>query len=241
MLTIDDIKYVSFRKSSMKGYRADEVDSFIDDVQETVEHLIQEKMDLEKKLSVLATQVKKYRDDEESLKNTLLNAQKLSENSLKEAKQKHDEIIESAKKNSNNIIEAANTEAKQIISKTKTELENKKAELYEIKKESVNFRTKLIKMYKEHLKLIDSLPNSEVIIKKVEENNSNEDNKTSASTKVNIGMPIVGSIEKVNEEISKLLKKENSENKTDVTSSKEQSEQKKEMKFEKLKFGENYK
>ena len=237
MLTIDDIKYVSFRKSSMKGYRADEVDSFIDDVQETVEHLIQEKMDLEKKLSVLATQVKKYRDDEESLKNTLLNAQKLSENSLKEAKQKHDEIIGSAKKNSNNIIEAANTEAKQIISKTKTELENKKAELYEIKKESVNFRTKLIKMYKEHLKLIDSLPNSEVIIKKVEENNSNEDNKT----KVNIGMPIVGSIEKVNEEISKLLKKENSENKTDVTSSKEQSEQKKEMKFEKLKFGENYK
>lgn len=231
MLTIDDIKYVSFRKSSMKGYRADEVDSFIDDVQETVEHLIQEKMDLEKKLSVLATQVKKYRDDEESLKNTLLNAQKLSENSLKEAKQKHDEIIESAKKNSNNIIEAANTEAKQIISKTKTELENKKAELYEIKKESVNFRTKLIKMYKEHLKLIDSLPNSEVIIKKVEEN----------KTKVNIGMPIVGSIEKVNEEISKLLKKENSENKTDVTSSKEQSEQKKEMKFEKLKFGENYK
>ena len=98
MLTIDDIKYVSFRKSNMRGYRPEDVDVFIDDVQQTVEKLIQEKDELEKKLSILANQVKKYRDDEDYLKETLLNAKRLSDASLKETKQKCDEMLAKAYK-----------------------------------------------------------------------------------------------------------------------------------------------
>ena len=58
MLSIDDIKYVSFRKTNMRGYRPEDVDNFVDDVQETVEKLLKEKDELEKKISVLAGQVK---------------------------------------------------------------------------------------------------------------------------------------------------------------------------------------
>lgn len=239
MLTVDDIKYVSFRKSNMRGYRPEDVDVFIDDVQKTVENLIQEKDELEKKLSVLANQVKRYRDDEEYLKETLLNAKRLSDASLKETKQKSDDIIANAKKSANEILNNANAEAAKIVLRAKSDLEAKKSELYETKKEAVNFRTKLLKMYKEHLKIIDALPSNE-ILKKTENFDLMQETE---QQKDSSNHSFVGSIERVNQEVSKLLEKKGSvilgkgdqisENLLNVPKDNDK-------KYDKLKFGENY-
>lgn len=239
MLTIDDIKYVSFRKSNMRGYRPEDVDVFIDDVQQTVEKLIQEKDELEKKLSILANQVKKYRDDEDYLKETLLNAKRLSDASLKETKQKCDEMLAKAKKDADGILNNANVEADKIITRAKDDLESKRSELYETKKEAINFRTKLLKMYKEHLKLIDALPNTDSI-KKTENIKLDQETDKQHSFDNN---SFAGSIEKVNREVSKLLEKKGSEilDKNEQTSKDVLNVQKEnDKRYNNLKFGENY-
>lgn len=239
MLSIDDVKYVSFRKTGVRGYRPEDVDNFVDDVQETMEKLFKEKDELEKKLSVLAGQVKKYRDDEEYLKETLLNAKRLSEASLKEAKQKSEKMLELAKKNCNEILENANSKADKIILRVKNDLESKKSELYEMKKEAINFRTNLLKMYKEHLKLIDAFPNTEKTKKDDDSLNIKEDLSKKANTIPNDNN-VTGSIEKVNEEVNKLLTKEvaNPVNKIEQSSS--NNTEQNSNKFTNLKFGENY-
>ena len=67
MLTIDEIKNISFRKATLNGgYRAEDVDSFIDEVIVSFEQLKKEKTNLVHKIDVLATRVEQYRADEET-------------------------------------------------------------------------------------------------------------------------------------------------------------------------------
>ena len=44
MLTIDEIREVSFRRAGKNGYNAADVDAFIDDVTDTVEQLLDERL-----------------------------------------------------------------------------------------------------------------------------------------------------------------------------------------------------
>ena len=78
MLTIDEIKNISFRKATLNGgYRAEDVDSFIDEVIVSFEQLKKEKTNLVHKIDVLATRVEQYRADEETVRNALLASQKV--------------------------------------------------------------------------------------------------------------------------------------------------------------------
>ena len=87
MLTIDEIKNVSFRKAT-RGYNADEVDSFIDEVIASFEQLKKEKTNLVHKIDRLATRLEEYRADEETVRNALLTSQKMSDACIREAKEK---------------------------------------------------------------------------------------------------------------------------------------------------------
>ena len=56
MISIDEIKNVSFRKAGMSGgYRAEDVDAFIEEVIASFEQLKKEKTNLVHKIDVLAT------------------------------------------------------------------------------------------------------------------------------------------------------------------------------------------
>lgn len=76
MITIDEIKNVSFRKAGRQGYMAEDVDAFIDEVIVAFEQLKKEKTNLVHKIDVLATRVEQYRADEETVRNALLASQK---------------------------------------------------------------------------------------------------------------------------------------------------------------------
>ena len=132
MLTVDDIKYVSFRKANIGGYKPEDVDAFIDDVQLSYEKLIEEKTELEKKIQILAEKVKQYRNEEECIKDTLINAQKLSDNAVKEAKIKADSILKDARMKADKLCES-----------TKTETINAQNSLNKLKKDAAKFRTDL--------------------------------------------------------------------------------------------------
>ena len=61
MLTVNDIKNVKFRRSNIGGYKHEDVDNFIDNVQEDYEKLQIENADIKDKLKILADKVSEYR------------------------------------------------------------------------------------------------------------------------------------------------------------------------------------
>lgn len=94
MLTIEDIKQVSFRKAGFGGYKPEDVDAFIDQVLITMEQLKKEKSDLVKKMDILATRVEEYRADEDAVRNAMLASQRVADSTIKSAKAKAAQIIE---------------------------------------------------------------------------------------------------------------------------------------------------
>lgn len=94
MLSIEEIKNISFRKANLGGYKPEDVDNFIDQVLITMEQLRKEKSDLIKKMDILATRVEEYRADEDAVRNALLSAQRVADSTVKEARAKATKILE---------------------------------------------------------------------------------------------------------------------------------------------------
>ncbi len=158
MLTIDEIKNITFRKAGMGGYRPDDVDEFIDDVIATIEQLKAEKADLLRKMDILATKIEEYRTDEETVRNALLSSQKVADASVKEAKDKAAYIIKAAEKKSRAIL----TEAEMA-----TEREKDKYEA--VLNETAKLRKEIISLYKKHLALLEEFPTEETAKERREE------------------------------------------------------------------------
>lgn len=144
MLTIEEIKNIKFRKSNIGGYKAEDVDIFIDKVEESFKELEDEREDLQEKLKILADKVCEYRETEESIKTTLLNAQKTADASLKEAKLEADRIIKQA-----------NDKYKEIVEKAERDILDQKTQLATIKQNIRDFRNNILNMYKEHIKQVN--------------------------------------------------------------------------------------
>ena len=71
MLTPEEIRNIAFTKG-IGGYKTNEVDLFIDQCADTVETLLSEKAELNKKLEILADKLVEYRNDEDSIRTALL-------------------------------------------------------------------------------------------------------------------------------------------------------------------------
>lgn len=152
MLTVDQIKNVSFRKANIGGYRPDEVDKFIDDVVETVEGLKKEKSELVGKMEILMKRIEEYRSDEDSVHNALLSAQKLADQSLKESKKKSEKMMEDAKLEADRIIADAND---RIIAE--------KEQIIKIQQEAADIRQRLIEAYQLQLDALTTLPDQKEV------------------------------------------------------------------------------
>ena len=94
MLTIEDVKQVSFRRASIGGYKPEDVDAFIDQVLITMEQMKKEKSELVKKMDILATRVEEYRADEDAVRNAMLAAQRVADSTIKNAKVKASQIVD---------------------------------------------------------------------------------------------------------------------------------------------------
>lgn len=148
MLTIDEIKNISFRKATLSGgYRAEDVDAFIDEVIATFEQQKKEKTNLVHKIDVLATRVEQYRADEETVRNALLASQKVSDACIKEAKDKAAKIVRDAERKAQILVADANR-------MTAKEKEN----YLQLQADAVNLRSELIELYKSHIQSISDLP-----------------------------------------------------------------------------------
>ena len=191
MLTPDKIREKSFQTTGRGSYRAEDVDSFLNEVSASYEQMFKENGDLIKKISILAKKVEEYRADEESLKLALLNAQKLADRIVAEAKEnaekdtedaraeaaklredakadadeteakakrESDAIIESAKAEAEKIVKEANRQSNEILGNINRKVTHETLVYDMVKKEASEFKAKLVAMYKEHINLINQLP-----------------------------------------------------------------------------------
>ena len=147
MLTIDEVKNISFRKANLGGYRPEDVEAFIDDVVATLEQNKKDKIELVKKLDILAKRIEEYRRDEENVRGALINAQKVMDATKKEANEQAEKIINDAK-----------IKAQDIIVKANSAVVEQKNNFLKRQADSVVLREQLLEIYKNHLALIEEPP-----------------------------------------------------------------------------------
>ena len=127
-----------------RGYNTIEVDSFLDQMTETLELMIGENEILREQNHKLSIENKEYKSREDSFKRVMLNSQKVLE-----------QMKENARKSSELIIAQAEVDADAIISSAN----NKVAELYgqisELKRQRVQFKSQLKAVIESHSELLD--------------------------------------------------------------------------------------
>ena len=146
MIASEDVRRVTFERA-MRGYRCDDVDDYLKQVADSMDALAADNDDLQKKLVVLAQRIDQYRAEEDTLRTTMINAQRLGENVIKEAKQKAAEIIRSA-----------NIKAEDREQHARDEVELAKQEVTTLKREADSFKKSLLEMYRKHIEILSKIP-----------------------------------------------------------------------------------
>ena len=156
MLTEQDIKEVVFTKS-LGGYKTSEVDAFLDQCAETVAALTTTNEENTRKLQVLAESVVEYRNQEDSIRTTLMNAQRMADTVVKEAQEKADAAIAEAQKKAEEILAEAQNSADNARELADQSIVREREELARVRKEGAAFKARLMAAYREHLTLIGVL------------------------------------------------------------------------------------
>lgn len=147
MVLPDNFFDVQFGKAMAFGYKTEDVDDFVTKAIDAIKGQQEEIEILQEKLGVLAGELEKYREEEDSLRSALIGAQKLGDSILKDSKSKAEVILRDATLQANHIIEEAHGR-----------LEQEKREYDLIKAEVSSFRERLIAMYKVHIDQIAKIP-----------------------------------------------------------------------------------
>lgn len=98
MLTPQEVSGHAFPKAVMGGYNMGSVDEFLDELTDDYTALYKENAVLKSKLKVLVEKVEDYRSTEDSMRATLLTAQKMADSIVREAETKRDQILAAAEK-----------------------------------------------------------------------------------------------------------------------------------------------
>lgn len=150
MMTLEELRNVAFRKANIGGYRVEDVDAFIDRIEETFNAMAQDNRAAKQKVRDLETKLAECKSREDSIGQVLLNAQRQADSVVHEAEQKAEIILQDAR-----------SEAQEIVFRAQEEIDGQKEAIETLKKEVAQFKAKLLGVYREHLTLIDALPGGE--------------------------------------------------------------------------------
>lgn len=186
MLSSNDVRDVRFSKA-MGGYKQEEVDTFLDTVEEDFRRYEAYVKNLEEKITAANAEVEEYKTSQASLQSVLISAQQLADNIVNDAKVKAEKIIEDAKA----AAEVATGEAKNMLVNFDEKLGEKrdaaKREMEELLKKSEQkkaatdaaaadavrreqalfdklrlevseFKGEMMELYKRHIELISKIP-----------------------------------------------------------------------------------
>lgn len=147
MLTLEQIRNIRFHKAKREGYQPEEVDSFIEEVVAAFDAVLAERSANKRKIEELEKALAACRERESSVGEALLTAQHQA-----------DIVVSEAQSRSELLLEEARLQAAEIVAGTKGEVEEQKQIAETLRREVTSFKGRLLQLYREHLTLIDALP-----------------------------------------------------------------------------------
>jgi len=126
-----DIRKQSFKKA-FRGIDPEEVQAFLEMIAEEFERLNRENLEFKERERTLESEVKRYRDLEETLQETLRTAQKAADN-----------VHENAKKEARLIIKEADIRGNRSIEKARNHVQMIRNEIVELKNQRDQYAAKL--------------------------------------------------------------------------------------------------
>lgn len=158
MLTLDQIKNISFHKARREGYQPEEVDTFIDGVVAAFEAVLNERVAMKSKLDAMERDLNACRARESSVGEALLAAQHQADVMRADAQTRADAIVADAQAQAERILADAKARASASLDGLQAETERQQQTMRQLRQEVSAFRGRLLKLYREHLTLIDALP-----------------------------------------------------------------------------------
>lgn len=168
MITANDINMQRFEQAR-PGYKTEEVDELLKRIADQLTVMEKERDDSEKKIEVLVESVRRYKADEEALKDAMIGAQKQGRAVIADAKERAEQIIAEAQNKAEQIISAANVKAEEIAGSASVRARREEQHLERMQAAVKEFKSDLLSMYKSHLELITALPEDEEEIAPEEE------------------------------------------------------------------------
>lgn len=147
MLTPQEVSTHSFSKASFGGYNMAMVDEFLDELTDDYTALYKENAALKAKLKVLVEKVEEYRATEDSMRATLLTAQRMADSIVKEAEQKRDQMMTQAE-----------IDAKMKITRLKNETAANEERLRQSQAELEKFSAAIRAVCDKEIQLLEELP-----------------------------------------------------------------------------------
>lgn len=133
-LTPMDINNKEFKKG-FSGYKAEEVDEFLDEVIENYEKLYKDNGALKEKLAALSEQIEHYTKIENTIQNTLILAQNAADQAKNSAEQEAKMVVKNANETAQKILDKAHNDVVQV----NDEYENLKQEFIKFRAKFRNF------------------------------------------------------------------------------------------------------
>ena len=146
MLPPYELKNKEFSKN-MRGYNTAEVDEHFAFIIEKYTELYRENDELERKLKTAYAKLDEIKNEEESIRNAMINAQRASAKLMTEANDRADIIINTARKTCDRIL--ADFRAK---------IQEERAVLLALNTSIAEFKEKLFKIYGTHIASVEDIP-----------------------------------------------------------------------------------
>lgn len=147
MLTPQEVSSHAFTKGLMGGYNMAMVDEFLDELTDDYTALYKENAALKAKMKVLVEKVEDYRATEDSMRATLLTAQKMADSIVREAEARRD-----------NLLAQAETDARDRIGQIQQEVEAAESRLRRGQQELAQFIAAVERVCHKELDFLKELP-----------------------------------------------------------------------------------
>lgn len=188
MLNVSEIRDVKFSRA-VGGYKADEVDVFLDKIEADYAAFERIIKDYEIKVETLNSEIEGFKNSQNSIQNLLVSAQGLADKIVNEAKEKSEEIINQAKSNiesitarekelsaafelkaqeqKNNLerelkkmVEQAKEKSEVIVAATEERVKHQQMLFDKLKLEISSLKSGIVSKVKEHMELLSKIPDS---------------------------------------------------------------------------------
>ena len=162
MLTPQEVSTHAFTKAMMGGYNMAAVDEFLDVLTDDYTTLYKENTALKAKLKVLVDKVEEYRATEDSMRATLLTAQRMADTIVREAEAKRDEMLAEAQIKRDHLLADAESSAKVKIARYEQDVAEAEARMQKGQQDLNRFISEVRDVCMKELAVLELLPQAEV-------------------------------------------------------------------------------